>query len=175
MKEVIDEAKQVGKIYHFTSYKYMDQIVSSKFRLVTGWMKYGTHDKKEFISFTRNKNMPGSTLTTVPNEVRITIDGNSMSDKYKFEPFADSKGGYGRNGEVGFDESEERLVVDTKKYPNGVDISRYIISTDVMSPVVNNDDYDEETPKPKSLMAFKELINGLKKSNIKFNVVESFK
>ena len=68
---------------------------------------------------------------SISDQVRIVLDGNLLSDKYKLEPHADSKAGYGR-GTV--DESEERI--STVRYPKGVDISKCIIRVDVKQPMV---------------------------------------
>lgn len=165
LKIVLVEAKQVGKVYHFTTYKKMEKIVKSGFNMKSWTMLYphlGRGPKeKEYISFTRSKNMASTTKTTIHDDVRITVDGDNMSNKYKFEPFADSDTNYGRGN--GSDEMEERLVLDVKKYPNGMDISKYISAIDIKSAL--------DEPK---ISYFKELIKELKSKNIDFNIVDKF-
>jgi hypothetical protein len=120
-----------------------------------------------YISFTRNKSMSSD---SIPDQVRIVIDGTLLSDKYKLEPHADTKAGYGRRST---DESEERI--SAVRYPKGVDISKCIIRIDVKKPTVagNNQDFDdEESFEPPSLSFYIRLIEDLKQKNIPYSIVE---
>jgi hypothetical protein len=74
------EAKQVGTIYHFTTPKNVLDILSSN--------KLTAPDKPD-ISFTRNKNYlndPGSYGKGF-SLVRLSIDGDKLSQNYKISPF----------------------------------------------------------------------------------------
>lgn len=164
LRENIDEAKQVGILYHFTSYPAMIKIIKDGFKLKGMGETY--------VSLTRNKNMQSDTIS---NSVRITIDGDALSNKYKIEPYADTTAGYGRKaiykkGITG-DESEERINAD--KYNGVVDISKYIKDIDVKKPLLHipndEDDFEQE---PEYLSAYQELISTLKKNNIKYNIVD---
>ncbi len=108
IKEIkIKESKQVGLLYHFTSLGSLASILSSDFMVRDG--EYG-HDDGDFISFTRDKNFLKLKRHITANRpyVRITFDGNKLSDKYKFTPHQyDSI--YGRDNEDIGDEQEERL------------------------------------------------------------------
>jgi len=86
----IAEAKQVGTIYHFTR-------LSSLFDMIKFDFDMSSH--QDYISFTRNYNM----IDYEKNQndlaydfklgdkriVRIAIDGDKLSNKYKIEPFLD--------------------------------------------------------------------------------------
>lgn len=161
----LNEAKQVGKLYHFTSYTHMIGIINSNFVLKSPIQPY--------ISFTRNKLMQSD---TIPDQVRFTVDGDKLSNKYRFEPYVDVEAGYGRSSK---DESEER--VSLKRYPNGVDISKAIISVDVKDITTSQQYYDyadfddEEMYEPPSLSSYDQLLKLLKAKNIPYNIVKSYK
>jgi hypothetical protein len=80
----IDEAKQVGIIYHFTSVNNLIGIVR----------KNVMYSNLGYISFTRN-----SRLGYNDAEVRIMFDGDKMSNKFKFEPFQ-HKGAYSYDKDI---------------------------------------------------------------------------
>jgi hypothetical protein len=165
LRENLDEAKQAGLLYHFTNYPAMIKIIKDGFKIKGMGEPY--------VSLTRNKNMQSDTIS---NSVRITVDGDGLSNKYKIEPYADTTAGYGRKaiykkGITG-DESEERINSD--KYGGYVDISKYIKAIDVKKPIVRipSDDEDDFEQEPEYLSAFQELISLLKKNNIKYNIIE---
>lgn len=170
LRENLNEAKQVGDIYHFTSYENMISIIDSDFKLKSS-RKDG--DTESYISFTRNRNM---TSPTIYRDVRITVDGDALSNKYKIEPFADVKAGFGRKSK---DESEERINVI--KIGDEVDIKKYIKQIDILDPSMlkeNEDEYAaddmEDAPGPSFLSQFYSLVDHLKKKNIKYNIVKSY-
>ena len=174
LRENLNEAKQVGDIYHFTSYENMISIINDDFNLKS----FGIDSDNSYISFTRNRNM---TSPTIYRDVRISIDGDNLSNKYKIEPFADVKAGFGRNGRYrkSKDESEERVNVFKKN--DKIDIKKYIKSIDILDPTMlkeNEDEYAaddmEDAPGPSFLSKFYELIDVLKKKNIKYNIVKSY-
>jgi hypothetical protein len=157
----LTEARQVGKLYYFGPYRRLDRLVNNGFKL--------TSTIQPFVSFTRNKSMVSDTIA---NEVRITIDGDKLSQRHKITPFAHSSAGYGRSSA---DEAEERI--DLSKHPQGVDISKAIISVEIMNPLkAGNAEFDdEESFEPPSLEAYASLIRSLKKNNIPYKIVDSFK
>jgi hypothetical protein len=71
IKIKITESKQVGLLYHWTDIDSLEKILTED-RMV-GHMNY--------ISLSRNKN-----LNFNGRQVRITFDGDKMSNKFKFEP-----------------------------------------------------------------------------------------
>ena len=65
----INEGKQVGDLYHFTSIVNLKEILKSKILIPSKERKY--------ISFTRNKNL--ATLDNEKRDVKITIDGDKLN------------------------------------------------------------------------------------------------
>lgn len=170
--QALNEKKQVGTLYHFTGYTGMVAIIKNDLVL--------TSTIQPFVSFTRNKRMISDTIS---QRVRITVDGDELTNKYRITPYADTRGGYGRR--VGFkpgedilgDESEERISL--KKYPNGVDISKYLVMIEVKKLELNTsfndpDDFEFET-EPPSLQAYNELIRLLKDNGLPYKIVDNFK
>ena len=156
----LEEARQVGTLYYFGPYRRLARLVASDFKL--------TSTIQPFVSFTRNKRMVSDTIA---NEVRITLDGDKLSQRYKIAPFAHTSAGYGRSSA---DEAEERI--DLKKHPQGVDISKAILTVDIKDPMsVNTAFDDEESFEPPSLEEYHRLLKILKAKNIDFNIVKEFK
>jgi len=169
--DILREAKQVGPLYHFTSYGRMILIVKDNFILkpkILSSLEYSI--PSDYLSFTRNKKMISDSIS---EDVRITIDGDKLSERYKIEPYADTKAGYGRNV---WDESEERISM--KKYPNGVDISKMIKNIDILDITSqlgdpDEDNWEEET-EPASFRHYNMLIKLLKEKNIPYNIVKKY-
>lgn len=178
LKESLNEGKQVGVIYHFTDYESAKKIVDDGLKLKVAAKPTGlekTPDYAKYVSFTRNKDMRSPTIY---REVRFKVDGTAMSNRYKIEPFADTKAGFGRRTS---DESEER--VDVEMRGGSIDISPYLLSIEIMDPTAlkenqqeYEDDYvDFETPiKGSNLLHYKDLIDTLKEKNIPFKIVKSY-
>jgi hypothetical protein len=165
----LNERKQVGNLYHFTSYTSLIQIINSGFVLTTKHK-----DIQPYVSFTRNKSMYSDTIST---QARLTIDGNKLTDRYKLSPHADKEAGYGR---ASVDESEER--VSLLRYPKGVDVSKSLVEITIrrLDPNIDWDDPDsfqdsEDFVEPPSLEDYNTLINILKKKNIPFKIVDQYK
>lgn len=171
LQEMIDEAKQVGTIYHFTSYSGLLSIIKDEYKLkdFTGAnvdnVKLTDLNRELYVSFTRSRNLVSD---TVYKQARITVDGTKLSNQYKITPFADKKAGYGRTTS---DEAEERIVV--KKEHGYVDISKCVLAIDVMK--IQDVAYDdEEEANPPSLMEYYNLLSYLKSHNIPFNLVTKY-
>lgn len=166
--DILREAKQVGPLYHFTSYGRMILIVKDNLVLKPKILA----SESDYLSFTRNKQMISDSIS---RNVRITVDGDKLSEKYKIEPYADTRAGYGRNT---WDESEERISMI--RYPNGVDISNMIKSIDILNIIsslegdgYNREDWGEEI-EPASLRHYNDLIKLLKEKNIPYNIVKKY-
>ena len=163
---LLSEGKQVGTLYHFTNYDSAIGIVMKDFKLKVALTPKEVSidelpDYAKYISFTRNKNLDSPTIS---REVRFTIDGNALSNRYRVEPFADIKAGFGRT-RPGKDEAEER--VNVAKREGFVDIAPFLVSIDVMEPKelkVGSLDAD----------AFTELVDDLKYKNIPYKIVNKF-
>lgn len=166
--DLIKEAKQVGTLYHFTSYSKLVKIINSGFVLTTEHK-----DIQPYVSFTRDKSMYSDSIST---QVRLAIDGDGLSNRYKIMPHADVKAGYGR-GSV--DEMEERVSLLT--YPQGVDISKYLRIVDIkkINENFNWDDPDtfqdtEDFVEPPSFEDYNEAVKLLKSKNIPYKIVEKY-
>ena len=83
----LNESKQVGPLYHYTSADGLKGIIQSN-RINASEENY-LGNELYYISFTRNKNFhkKGSKFG-VKTEYRITLDGDKLSNKYKIRPFA---------------------------------------------------------------------------------------
>ncbi len=137
--EGIDEAKQLGKLYHFTNLNSLDQILNSnEFK-----GSYANVDKDDldfksfgmdaeklkskdiytlyFFSTTRNKLLYLKDPKIKGSTVRIVLDGDKLTNKYKVSPyyFYHDEMIDEPNPKYDQDESEERIVLGTNKYiPN---------------------------------------------------------
>jgi len=94
-KDYLSERKQVGNLYHFTQIIYLPAILKSKKLETPKWTSY--------VSFTRNKILPNTNPENWKYAtVRLTIDGDKLSDKYKIKPYSYFKSPLGS-------EDEERI------------------------------------------------------------------
>lgn len=145
---ILNEAKQVGLLYHYTSADGLKGILDSN--RINASEEYYMGRELYYVSFTRNKNFHSRTSKFgVKTDYRITLDGDKLSNKYKISPFAYIPGwSYENNWEYDwledepesvqrdffnatgdYDEQEERIWFKTS---NGSikDIKNYIISVD---------------------------------------------
>jgi hypothetical protein len=154
--DLLNEGKQVGTLYHYTSKDGLKGILNSNSMKAFEEIYMAHH--LYYISFTRNKNFhkKGSNFG-VKTEYRITLDGDKLSNKYKIQPFAYVPGwGYTDNWEYDwledesesdrrdffdatgqYDEQEERISF---KDPNGKigNIKQYIIAIDKVKDITPN-------------------------------------
>ena len=144
----LNEGKQVGPLYHYTSADGFKGILQSN-RINASEENY-LGNELYYISFTRNKNFhkKGSKFG-VSTEYRITLDGDKLSNKYKIRPFAyipgwdiedsweldwldDEPESVRRdffNATGDYDEQEERIFFKNKN--GGIDnIKNYILAVD---------------------------------------------
>ena len=86
----MNEGKQVGIVYHFTSLNLSLEI------LKTDLLKAGNPTQRDFstrtVSTTRNKNFSKNkpNNTGVYTEICFVLDGNKLSNRYQSAPFDDS-------------------------------------------------------------------------------------
>ena len=106
LADILNEAKQVGPIYHSTSGKNLISILKSNTLKVGQEGNYGMTLTSQ-NSFTRDKNFR-------PGEYTIEIDGDKLSNNYKITPFAYD------NDERG--QAEEIVKQDIKN------LSKYLIN-----------------------------------------------
>lgn len=107
----LEEGKQVGVLYHYTSADGLKGILSSN-RINTS-EEYYLGKELYFISFTRNKNFHKKEMKwQVKTDYRITLDGDKLSDRYRIQPFAYIPGwNYEDNWEYDWLEDEPESVV----------------------------------------------------------------
>ena len=152
---ILKEAKQVGTLYHFTSYFNAVDIIDEDFKLSAKYSPEFREGEEEYISFTRNKSLRSTTITT--GAVRFIIDGNKLSNKYKIIPYADFYHEYGRNQDGG-DESEERI--NAAKYNGVVDFKKELVQIDII--------------KLEKSESYRLIIENLDSKGIKYNLVDKF-
>jgi hypothetical protein len=86
----ITEGKQIGDIYHFTSTDALASMIKD-FGNITLDVEDESISAGGYYSFTRNPNL--GTLSEEKHHIRIKLDGDKMSTRNKFEPYADVKSG----------------------------------------------------------------------------------
>lgn len=151
--DLLNEAKQVGTIYHYTTFEAGLKILKSN-QLKSGEAADSTKSKPVFaISFTRDKRFHDNhkvgfdkTSWGSKPQIRFTIDGNKLSNKYRINPYAQKSfwdDNYFNKGAKGF-EAEERVIYD-KMFT--IPLSDYLISVDLLieykKPSKNSDWMDE--------------------------------
>ena len=134
LKDILFEAKQVGIIYHYTTFESGLKVLKSN-QLKSDHTAESTNAKPVFgISFTRDKrfniasravDFTNSSFGKTP-QLRFTIDGNKLSNKFKVQPY--SQGGRFDKGKKDF-EAEERVTSD-KLFT--LPLSNYLISIDLL-------------------------------------------
>ena len=117
--DLLTEAKQVGTVYHYTTFDNGFKILQSNQLKSSGTADSTKSNPMYGVSFTRDKRFHNnhnvgfdvSSFGQKP-QVRFTIDGDKLSNKYKIQPYAQT-GGVGRleKGREEF-EAEERVVSD---------------------------------------------------------------
>jgi hypothetical protein len=115
LTDLLNEAKQVGPLYHFTEFNGLKGILSSNTLKVGDDSTFDSGGNVGNVSLTRDKNMWIS-------DYRIELDGNKLSDNYKITPYAFD---YDRG------EAEEYINRDIKNIKN------YITGITVYSDKVN--------------------------------------
>jgi hypothetical protein len=136
--DILKEAKQVGDIYHYTR---IDGDLIIKI-LKSGQLRPSETrmEKKGYISFSRDRAL-NYTLGPSKTQVRITIDGDKLSNKYQILPYSQlepetkhDKKNWVAPFSRSTQDSESELVVPSKKYGGSIDILPYIKKIDVVDP-----------------------------------------
>lgn len=153
----ISEGKQVGVLYHFTR-------LSS---LISMFPDFEMMSHQEYISFTRNYNMMDyenfkndfsidQEKYGINRRVRIAIDGDKLSNKFKIEPYLDKPNQISRSS----GEYEERIKKDK------VSIKCCILQIDIIDPdkkIADSNDQDMQKIMKKYKVNFISQIKKLKK------------
>jgi hypothetical protein len=164
----IDEAKQVGTIYHYTTYKNAVSIIDQD-KLIADHTNDATNSNPKYaISFTRNKNFASTQRTLLPGtpRVRFIVDGDKLSNKYKIEPYAQK--GFEKSDKNSF-EAEERIVYGK---PFSVKLSDYLIGIDIVKELKDPGKYEYDFDWDMFGEDQKKLIELCQSKNIKVNIID---
>lgn len=123
----LTEAKQIGDIYHFTSTDALADMIK-EYGNITLNTDAESFAAGGYYSFTRDPNL--GTLSEEKHHVRIKLDGDKMSTKYKFEPYADKSSGEEFLKGGSHFEAEERI--NSKGKP--LNLTPYIKEITIISP-----------------------------------------
>lgn len=172
--EFVNDSKQVGTIYHYTTFKNGLKILQSNEQKGSDAAD-STNAKPVFaVSFSRDKRFHnnhnvGSDVSSFGQrpQVRFTVDGDKLSNKFKVQPY--SQGGAFSKDQKGF-EAEERVISNK---PFSMPIIPYIKSIDILieykKPGKDDWDmeYDYETYAPLSA----DLIEFAQSKNLPINLI----
>ena len=90
VNKILLESKQVGILYHYTSYNNLQNILYSNCLICKNKIYLNEFDKEvSAISFTRSADFhKNDSIGKMWNEgFRLVIDGNKLSHKYKIQPY----------------------------------------------------------------------------------------
>jgi len=175
LKDILKEAKQVGIIYHYTTFESGLKVLKSN-QLKSDHTAESTNAKPVFgISFTRDKrfnianravDFTNSSFGRTP-QLRFTIDGNRLSNKFKVQPY--SQGGRFDKGKKDF-ESEERVTSD-KLFT--IPLSNYLISIDLLFEYKKPEDgdWDAEFDYEEYAPLRAEIIQFAQSKNLPINLI----
>lgn len=104
LKEVLQESKQVGNLYHFTNIESIKKILDTQYLIPNDEKQVSTSIRANMDTTVLNK-LAGSPIC------RLMLDGDKISTKYKIRPFD-----YDGSGEGGEDVGEEQIIVDGNKF-----------------------------------------------------------
>jgi len=112
----LEEAKQAGVLYHWTSLKNLEDIIKTNIIRPT----YSEFDDEDNgVSLTRSKNKHQFGISEAADCV-IVLDGDKLSNNYKIKPYNDLE--VAQYDDFGvFDEMEERLLGSIKN------LNKYVI------------------------------------------------
>ena len=106
LKEIyLNEAKQVGTLYHFTPLSNLKEILFTQFLY--------SNDEYQ-VSTSRRPNMSTRDFQDMKRNsiARLTLDGDKISTKYKVRPFA-----FGADEGSAEDLGEEQIIVNGERFP----------------------------------------------------------
>jgi hypothetical protein len=134
--KIIQEGKQVGTLYHYTSLRAANSILSDGFiegseKSIKGYHDSMVGDNKFSLSFTRNKNFhKQSRIIGEDVECRFVIDGDSLSNTYKIQPITNQDSKFMSFGKQSLDFEYEEVILSPN--PIKVPIKPYVIRIDFL-------------------------------------------
>jgi hypothetical protein len=127
-KEYYVEGKQVGTLYHYTTFRNLIRIIDVD-RLGNDG-KPGT----KFVSFTRDKHFDKHQRVGIYPEARFVVDGDRLAHNYKIRPlnWFDNKSEH-RPHTGTYDEQEEQVAGPVNYF------SRYVIKVQILKRVLESE------------------------------------
>jgi hypothetical protein len=129
----INEAKQIGLLYHWTSFAGVYMILEQNYlkganRTIRNDVKTINRADEYGVSFTRDKTFYKDNSKFYPMEVCIVIDGDKLSNNYKLFPYNDFYEGEDKPNYKGAKESDE---METRTNRSIEKIINYIIRVEL--------------------------------------------
>jgi hypothetical protein len=147
----ITEGKQIGDIYHFTSTDALGTMIEESGNITLD-IGEGSFAAGGYYSFTRNPNL--GTLAEEKHHVRIKLDGDKMSTRYKFEPYADKSSGEDFLKGGSYFEAEERI--NSKGKP--INLTPFIEEITILSPEKFQEYLDDYHSGSEDSKYYKEIV-----------------
>jgi hypothetical protein len=168
--DILKEAKQVGTLYHYTYYSALEKILkTNQLKAYEGSIN-NKGERGYSISFTRDKQLHRKSVASLlPNgqpEIRIEIDGDKLSEKYRIEPYA--AGNFQKKFKSHY-EAEERIISD-KKF--SIPIKDYIKGIDILTDYSDKKNYWWMLDRQQHLEIQKKFLEFCEKNNIPVNIVD---
>lgn len=167
--DLLKEAKQVGVLYHYTTYTAAVTILKEgKLKSNLEGPNRGTLDAPTYsISFTRDKTFHESDRhLQKPLHCRFVFDGDKMSDRFKIQPYAQTNDF--KKGTASF-EAEE--TIQSNK-PIVIPIQNYLIRIDVLVTLKEPEKYDYNIDWDYYGKDYIEFFKIAKQKNIEINMVD---
>ena len=167
--DLLNESKQVGILYHYTTYTAAINILKSgRLKSNLEGANRGTLTNPIYsISFTRDKTFHQSTRhLQKPLHCRFVFDGDKMSDKFKIQPYAQSNDF--KKGTADF-EAEE--TIQSNK-PVEIPINNYLIRIDVLVDLKEPKKSDYDMDWDFYGKDYIEFFKVTKEKNIEINMVD---
>lgn len=157
IEENIEESKNLGDLYHFTTIEYAANILKTN-NLRASYVPKKEHERDfqsfgrergerlkqqegegaYYISLTRDKLLYKKTPKIAGSSIRFTVDGNKLSSNYKIVPFFYYKDELmGEKDRHRYNENEERIISNVDKH--GLkDFKKYLIKIELILDVLED-------------------------------------
>ena len=169
--KIIQEGKQVGTLYHYTSLGVANSILEDGFikggkSSISGYHDSMRGDNNFSLSFTRNKNFhKQSRVLGEEVECRFVIDGDSLSNIYKIQPITNTDSSVMSFKKQSVDFEYEEVIFSPN--PIEVPITPYVIRFDFLIEPQGSGGYMSYDP-----YEFINMLKKLKEQGISINTVD---